>query len=182
MSILEKEQRLIIFGDLKNFIDKDHNLKSVKQFILESLANASGMDKADFSQDVINYHLHSGSCVILLDALDEVCEDKRNEVQRTLLGYFCNENPNNEICITSRSRGFIGHNHTAEIYQIQPLIPKQIEDYINNFIKLGLFNKNDKNDFLKKSKPLMEKGFLSSCLVLSLLVSIFKAERALPDK
>jgi hypothetical protein len=181
MFLIGQEERLVIYGDLKNFIDHDGNIKPVIQFFRESMVSMSGMNHADFSDEFIQYYLDSGLCIILLDALDEVKEDKRNDVHLTVLSFLSCHNPNNKICITSRDRGFIKMNDDCFLYYIQPLSLAQIRLYIDNIINLRKFDPSDKIDFMKRTKPLIEKGFLRSFLILSLLVRIYKAERALPD-
>ena len=57
----------------------------------------------------------------------------------------------------------------------------QIETYVDNIIKLGRFDSSDKEMFLEQSSILVDKGFLNSFLVLSLLINIYKAERELPE-
>ena len=48
-----------------------------------------------------------GRCIILLDALDEVDKERRQELHSHVIHYFKNQNPNNKVCITSRARGFL---------------------------------------------------------------------------
>ena len=97
-----------------------------------------------------------------------------------LIAYFKNQNPNNKICITSRNRGFIPEKD-VEVFDILPLDRIQIETYVDNIIKLGRFDAKDKGAFLEQSSILVNKGFLNSFLVLSLLINIYKAERELPE-
>ena len=121
-----------------------------------------------------------GRCLILLDALDEVEKQKREELHKRIIAYFKNQNPNNRICITSRNRGFIPEKD-VEVFDILPLDRVQIESYVDNIIKLGRFDAKDKKTFLEQSSVLVDKGFLNSFLVLSLLINIYKAERELPE-
>lgn len=121
-----------------------------------------------------------GRCIILLDALDEVEKDKRDNLHELVVNYFKNQNPNNKVCITSRARGFLPEKD-IEVFEIEPLDAIQIETYVDNIIRLGKFDKEDKEAFLGQTKILVDKGFLSSFLVLSLLINIYKAERELPE-
>lgn len=68
-----------------------------------------------------------------------------------------------------------------EVFDILPLDRIQIETYVDNIIKLGRFDAKDKKAFLEQSSILVNKGFLNSFLVLSLLINIYKAERELPE-
>ncbi|HEX2946037.1 MAG TPA: hypothetical protein VHT96_08775, partial [Clostridia bacterium] len=85
-----------------------------------------------------------------------------------------------KICITSRNRGFIPEKE-VEVFDIAPLDRTQIETYVDKIIHLGKFDIKDKASFLKQTKILVEKGFLNSFLILSLLINIYKAERELPE-
>ena len=59
----------------------------------------------------------------------------------------------------------------VEVFDILPLDRTQIESYVDNIIKLGRFDSKDKKAFLEQSNVLVEKGFLNSFLVLSLLIN-----------
>lgn len=179
-NFLNSEDYLIIRGDLKSYRFKDDNPESVLDFLQNSMINETLMDEKDLSKEMIKYYLDSGRCLILLDALDEVEKNKRDKLHRKIVNYFETKNPNNKICITSRSRGFIQQNDHI-VYEILPLNRDQIECYVNNIIELGKFEKNDKNIFLNQANELIMKNFLNSFLILSLLVNIFKAERELPE-
>jgi hypothetical protein len=50
----------------------------------------------------------------------------------------------------------------------------QIQTYVDNIIKLGKFDKSDRESFLQQTQILVNKGFLNSFLVLSLLINIYK--------
>lgn len=67
------------------------------------------------------------------------------------------------------------------MFEIEPLDRVQIQTYVDNIIKLGKFDKSDRESFLQQTQLLVDKGFLNSFLVLSLLINIYKAERELPE-
>lgn len=171
MNILNSNEYLVIYGDLKSFYAEGEQPISVIKFLQESMIKETLMDEKYLSADMIEYYLKMGRCLILLDALDEVEKRKREELHKKIVAYFKNQNPNNKVCITSRNRGFIPEND-VEVYDILPLDRVQIESYVDNIIKLGRFDANDKQLFLEQSSVLMEKGFLNSFLVLSLLINI----------
>lgn len=170
---------LVIYCDLKTYYTNgDINKKTVLDFLEESMINITGVEQ--ISKDMIDYYLKMGRCLILLDALDEVPKTKRNELHKKIVAYFSTCNPSNKICITSRSRGFIPQ-EKVDVMEILPLTFKDIEDYINKMIDLKKFKKSNKRKFLEQAKVLVDKNFLNNFLVLSLLVSIYKAEKALPE-
>ena len=180
MNILNSSEYLVIYGELKSFYAEGKQPNSVVSFLQNSMVKETMMDVKCFPTEMIDYYIKTGRCLILLDALDEVEKQKREELHKKIISYFKNQNPNNKICITSRNRGFIPEKD-VEVFDILPLDSFQIESYVDNIIKLGRFDKKDKDNFLKQSSALVEKGFLNSFLVLSLLLNIYKAERELPE-
>lgn len=180
MSFLSSSDYLVIHGDLKTFYSEMDGPISVVRFLQKSMMKETLIDDTVISLDLIEYYVKSGRCLVLLDALDEVEKQKRVELHKRIITFFRNQNPNNKICITSRDSGFIPEKD-VETYRICPLDKSQIEAYVDKIIKLKKFDKNDKNEFLCQSETLMEKGFLSSFLILSLLINIYKAERELPE-
>lgn len=179
-NFLNSEDYLIIRGDLKSYRFEGDNPESVLDFLQNSMINETLMDEKDLSKEMIKYYLDSGRCLILLDALDEVEKNKRARLHKKIVNYFETKNPNNKICITFRSRGFIQQNDHI-VYEILPLSEDQIECYVDNIIELGKFDSGDKDIFLNQANELIKKNFLNSFLVLSLLLNIFKAERELPE-
>lgn len=170
---------LVIYCDLKSFYNNGNdNGKTVLSFLHESIVNQFGIDY--ISTDIISYYLNRGRCIILLDALDEVKREVRADLHKKLVAFFAEENPNNLICITSRDRGFIPQKE-IEVFEILPLTEKDIEDYLEKMIKLGKFKRGDKVMFMKQASTLIQKRFLNNFLVLSLLVNIYKSEKALPE-
>lgn len=178
LNIFHANEYLVIYGELKAFYPNGSDSAiPVIEFLKESIKNSTLMD---VSSDFIEYYLNSGRCIILLDALDEVDKQKRNSLHESVVAFFKNQNPNNKICITSRDRGFIPEKN-VEVLKICPLNEEQIEKYVDKIIALQKFEKNDKEAFMNQTRILVEKGFLNSFLVLSLLINIYKAERELPE-
>lgn len=180
INILNSSEYLVIYGDLKSFYVEGEHPVSIIKFLQDSMVKETLMDEKNFSIDMIEYYIKMGRCLILLDALDEVEKQKREELHKKIITYFKNQNPNNRVCITSRNRGFIPEKD-VEAFDILPLDRVQIEHYVDNIIKLGRFDAKDKKTFLDQSSVLVNKGFLNSFLVLSLLINIYKAERELPE-
>lgn len=178
LNIFHSHEYIVIYGELKSFYPNGSDTAiSVVEFLKESIKTSTLMD---VTTDFIEHYLDAGRCIILLDALDEVEKSKRVSLHESVVAYFKSQNPNNKICITSRDRGFIPERN-VEVFKICPLNEEQIEKYVDKIIALGKFEKADKEPFMKQSAILVRKGFLNSFLVLSLLISIYKAERELPE-
>lgn len=176
-----KDEYLVIYCDLKTFYSNgEANKKSICDFLQESIINQTGIGSDEITKEFISYFINRGRCLILFDALDEVPKDKREELHRKIISFFSIYNPNNKICITSRSRGFFPKDNIDIIY-IEPLTMKQINDYLDKMIMLGILKSEDKELFMKHARTLIQQGFLDNFLILSLLISIFKAEKNLPN-
>jgi hypothetical protein len=181
-NIPDSQDHLVIYGEIKKFIEPNsYRQKSMLEFLQESMIASTGIDGQRLSKEFIQYYLDLGRCIILLDALDEVDKSRRRDLHETMIAFFNNSNPNNKICITSRDRGFIPIGDKTSCFKILPLERRQIEKYVDNIIRLKKFAESDKKSFLKQADKLIEKRFLNSFLVLSLLINIYKAERELPE-
>lgn len=181
LNLFHSQEYLVIYGELKMFFPNNAETPiSVKEFLQNSIKTSTLLDEEKITYDFIEHYLSIGRCIILLDALDEVDKEKRNALHESIISFFKNQNPNNKICITSRNRGFIPEKD-IEVFSICPLNNIQIETYVDKIIRLGKFEKTDKSAFMKQTAVLVEKGFLNSFLVLSLLINIYKAERELPE-
>lgn len=172
---------LFIYCDLKAFYSRGKvNKKSILDFLQETMISITGMDEDEISKKFVKYYLDLGRCVVLLDALDEVPKEFREELHKKLLAFFSECNPNNKICITSRDRGFLPKENIV-VLEICPLTTRDIEKYLDKMIALKKFKKDDKKNFLEQAQILIEKGFLNNFLALSLLVSIYRSENKLPE-
>lgn len=181
LNIVDSNEYIVIYGELKNFfMNNTSDAMSVIDFLQSSMQRETLIDDSIISKKLINYYLERGRCIILLDALDEVDKDKRELLHSHVINFFRHQNLNNKVCITSRARGFLPEKD-IEVIEIEPLHKVQIQTYIDNIIKLGKFDSNDKKAFLQQTQVLVEKGFLNSFLVLSLLINIYKAETELPE-
>lgn len=181
LNIVDSNEYMIIYGELKNFFaNNTSDAMPVIDFLQGSMKRETLIEDSRVSIELINYYLKRGRCIILLDALDEVDKERRQELHSHVINFFRHQNLNNKVCITSRARGFLPEKD-IEVLEIEPLDGLQIQTYVDNIIKLGKFDKNDREAFLRQTQILVEKGFLNSFLVLSLLINIYKAERELPE-
>jgi hypothetical protein len=180
LNIIAPEEYMVIYGELKNFINEKGNVMPVVDYLQECMKKETLLDESVVSKELIRYYLKLGRCIVLLDALDEVGKDKRQELHSHVINFFKGQNPNNKVCITSRTRGFIPEKNIIE-FSIEPLDAKQISAYVDKIIELGKFDKSDRENFMKQSSLLVKKNFLNSFLMLSLLINIYKAERELPE-
>ena len=175
----DKKPYLIIRGDIKRLINNDGTFKSMSDYLRESFTSGCLHDESELHPDFLMKCLKAGRCLVLLDALDEVASDQRNELHRLVINYFRATHPNNKVCVTSRERGFIPLENIT-CFNIQPIDVAHVEEYVDNFIKLGKFDNEDKVRFLEQSSELVLEGFVKGFLTLSLLMAIYKGEQELP--
>lgn len=182
LNVNGSNEHLVIYCDLKTFYTRGKSSKkSIPDFLQESMIAITGIDEEKISKDFIQYYLDMGRCIVLLDALDEVPKEKREELHKKIVAFFTTfTNPNNKICITSRDRGFLPQGD-IEVFEICPLTTKDIEEYLDKMIVLKKFKKDDKKHFMDQAQILIEKNFLNNFLALSLLVSIYRSENKLPE-
>ena len=181
LELFHSEEYLVIYGELKMFYPNNADSPiSVKEFLQNSMKTSTLMDETKISMEFIEYYLKLGRCIILFDALDEVEKHKREKIHESIISFFKNQNPNNKVCITSRNRGFIPEKD-IKAFSIAPLDNDQIAEYVDKIIALGKFEKDDEETFMEQAQVLIDKGFLNSFLILSLLINIYKAERELPE-
>lgn len=174
-----KKPRLIIRGDIKRLIRSDGTFRPMEEYLEECFTNGSLKRSSSVFPDFLSKCLMEGRCLVLLDALDEVGNDQRNELHNLIVSYFEDTYPENKVCITSRERGFIPRKNITCFY-IRPITFYDVQEYVECFIKLNKFATEEKERFFEQAKNLVEKGFIKGFLTLSLLLVIYKNEEELP--
>ena len=175
----DEKPLLIIRGDIKKIIRNDGTFKPMSEFLEECFINGSLKDPNELYAGFLNKCLSAGRCLVLLDALDEVGNDQRNELHNLIISYFEDTFPNNKVCITSRERGFIPRENITCFY-IRPVTKYDVNEYVDLFIKLKKFNSDEKEKFISQASNLVDRGFIKGFLTLSLLLAIYKNEEDLP--
>ena len=175
----DKHPLLVIYGDLKRLIRPDGSLRPMTEFLEECFTNGSLRKSNEVYPNFLAMCLKMGRCLILLDALDEVSNDKRAELHSLVLTYFTETYPDNKVCITSRNRGFIP-DPQAMCVSIRPLTVRAVEEYVDKFVALDKFPLEEKSRFIEQAAVLVEKEFVKGFLTLSLLLAIYKNEQELP--
>lgn len=170
---------LIIRGDLKRMIQSDGMFKPMYQYLEECFVHACLQKPDEFYPRFLEYCLKAGRCLVLLDALDEVGNDQRNELHQRVISYFQEVAPGNKVCITSRDRGFIPAEHIT-YFNICAIKTQDVAEYVDRFIRLEIFPQEEKERFIAQAEKLVKKGFITGFLTLSLLLAIYKNEQELP--
>lgn len=175
----QENPALIIRGDLKRMIRPDGTFRPMLEYLSECFTNGSLQSPEELPPGFLQRCLQAGRCLILLDALDEVGNDQRNELHRLVISYFRGSGTKNKVCITSRDRGFIPEEKIFCL-SIQPITEKDVREYVDRFIALDKFQESERERFIKQASSLVDKGFVKGFLTLSLLMAIYKNEQELP--
>lgn len=170
-----------IYCDLKNYqlFGNGRADYSILEFLYDSMKYETLIGSEITIEGVAN-ELEVGNCLIIFDALDEVSSNIRDELHMKIIAFFTNENLSNKILITSRSRGFIPYtNCVVEIKDMNMHLAKLYVEKISGNKKFN-FDKKDVKNFLEQADVLIKNNFLSSFLMLSLVVNVYKSEQELP--
>lgn len=169
---------LIIKGDIKRLIRPDGSFQSMDEYLEKCFINGSLQRPENIDPAFLKKCLKAGRCLVLLDALDEVGNDLRNELHHLIISYFENTYPGNKVCITSRERGFIPCK-SVKCYYIRAITSEDVKEYVARFIGLNKFGANEA-EFIDQAESLIKKGFVKGFLTLSLLMAIYRNEEELP--
>jgi hypothetical protein len=175
--VYDTSRYLVVFCDLKAIL-KAGEQTPVVEFLQHEMLKATG---ENLPLEFIQQFIDNGRCIVLLDAVDELPSEHREEVMKMLMAFWESENPGNKVCITSRSKDYIPLNERCEVFEISELWRHHIVDYIRKLVALDIFNDEDCADFVNQAGHLADNGFLRSFLILSLLVGIYKGEKTLPS-
>lgn len=181
MSFMDSRKYLVILCDMKAYFSNgSDSKKSIPDFLQESMISVTGIDEGELSRAFVLNYLRLGRCLVLMDALDEVPKNQRQSLHKKIITYFKTAHPGNKVCITSRSRGFLPQKD-IEVFSIPELKKEDISAYIDKMIALNRFSSQNKQAFMSQAEMLIDKHFLTSFLILSLLINIYKAEKKLPE-
>lgn len=172
------DQMVPIYCDLKRFAEaiKKNMSYTITEFLVDSMKYDSSIK--EINMEFLNFLLNKGQCLILFDALDEVDSFERTNIHSIIVNFFESVNNNNKVCITSRERGFIPK--TDITLRVNPVDKVSIEAYIDKLIKIKKFKSDYKEKFVSECQKLIDKRFIESFLMLSLLVNVYKSERKMP--
>lgn len=159
------QQLIPIFITLKNLLKKN---ESLQQFIINQF------DVCGFQNDYklfVEWLLLQGKCLVLFDGLDEVDEEREDELIKEIRAF---SNKPNRIVLTYR----IGTNH----YNFEQFTEVEIDDFDDKQIKTfiaGWFGTNTEkiNICLEKlhKEDMRVKGLVSIPLLLTLLCIAFES-------
>lgn len=142
-------------------------------------------------RELLERHLAEGSCLVLLDGLDEVDAQEREEVLRWLEGFVARY-PANRYVVSSRQVGYPGFALQGRVEVVLgPFKEEQIRRYVTAFNRAYLCWESGSPDDAgadRESKKLLDallgnarlRGLASNPFLLSSLVLIHRAEGQLP--
>nr|WP_279239750.1 HEAT repeat domain-containing protein [Scytonema sp. UIC 10036] len=186
-----KEERESLENNLKNIEDVTFPLflklselaeltkevtATVIEAILKLIEGKCGKTLATF-KSLLEDKLQTGKCLLLLDALDEVTNEYRNQLSEKLNDFLRNY-PCQIIC-TSRIVGYVGFVNKAQEIEIVPFSQKKIDEYIETWFKNAAVYLN--NDSVSASELIRElrnkpqvRGLAQNPLLLSLICCLYQ--------
>ncbi len=184
LSIAHAEKEKLKNGNIDDiilpiFIRLDYLSKSEKEVVEDVVDYVQKEYKS--SKDIIDLlrkKMDDGKCLLLLDALDEVPGDRRNDLSEKL-NRFTRNSPCPIIC-TSRIVGY-GAPLLADAKEVEivPFSQKQIGEYIRTWFKIAVGHIGDETvtdeKLIKelKDKPQVQ-GLAQNPLLLSLICSLYQ--------
>jgi len=173
-----------LFFRLSEFADTDAEIAET----IPRLLQRNYPDTAPTILPLIAEKLKNGTCLLLLDALDEVPQEQRNPLSEKL-NRFARHYPSCPIIVTSRIVGYGGGIlHDAKEVEIVPFSRKQIEQYIEIWFKNiegakdsplegGQGGVPDAKGLIRElqQKPQI-RGLAQNPLLLSLLCSLYQED------
>ena len=145
--------------------------------------------KVDFigAEKLLAEYLDRGSCLVILDALDEIpTQSIRNKV-RDEIGSFCDIYYLNRFIITTREAGYL-RNRFDETFlhiRINQFTDEQIQQYSRNWFKSNYTTK-DFDEFWTRFYQEVERArcqnLIRNPIILILALVIFDVEKNLPNR
>lgn len=147
----------------------------VNELLLEAL-DKYGINS---NKDKLDVYLSSGKFVLLLDAFDEIDPTLAQQALGEIEYLADKYNESTQIIITSRPSADIQYSSRFRVCKLQPLKPS---DHLP-FLKTICSDKNQAEDLAKviSSSPADVKSLLTSPLMLTLLVMLYKSIQTVPD-
>lgn len=133
----------------------------------------------EVSDELFNYYAESGKLVILLDGFDEIDESLVNGVI-TRLEAWSLQYPQMQFIVTSRPGGEIQKSNCFSVLMLAPLGADEHRPFL---AKIGVKGKElDNLMFAIDRSPMEIKGFLTTPLLLTLLVLVYQSEQVIPNE
>ena len=164
-------QRIPLFFELRRIEGSETLEENIKKLLAN--LNFEAID------DIYDFLLNSGKLVLLLDGFDEIPSDKVSRIIFELED-LSQKYENLKIIITSRPDSGIEQSAYFRVYRLAPLQPKDIPGFLSKII-----DNKEKRAALNKAiedSTSNIKGLLTTPLMLTLLVLVYKSENKIPEQ
>lgn len=168
---LSQGSRIPVFLELRRL----EQGRSLRSFIYDGLRNLG----FNIDNQLFYFYVHSGKFLFLLDAFDELDKDLVTSAIDELEG-FAQTYPQLQILVTSRPDSGIERSTHFRVYKLAPLT----ENDHRAFLEKILPEKQKVSEILKAIKQNSGKigSLLTTPLMMTLLVIIYKAEQSIPNE
>ncbi len=164
-------QRIPLFLELRH-LSSERTLKKALYDVFESL-------DFEINDDLFSYYAESGSIVALLDEFDELEEGLVAEVIRQLEEWSVRF-PRFQFFVTSRPSGEIQKSASFKVLTLSPLQPADYRPFMD---KIGVEPSLRDLTLAAIARSSADiKGLISSPLLLTLLILVYKNEGNIPDE
>ncbi|MDH0290566.1 NACHT domain-containing protein [Pseudomonas sp. GD04087] len=131
------------------------------------------------SQESVDFLYSSGKIVLLLDGFDEISSEKVSKIINEIEG-LSEKYPELKIVISSRPDSGIERSPYFRVYKLSPLQQEEIPDFLSK-----ISNNKEKctelSEAIKRS-PSNIKELLTTPLMVTLLVLVYRAENKIPEQ
>lgn len=125
--------RFPVFLELKQLAAANFEHRSLEDLLFHKVIAAAAKPRNDAERDALNQHFHTlleqGRVAIFLDGLDEISGECFRDLQQKITDFLYSTYSKNTVIISTRPFA-LRQLGDAKMMEIQPLSPRQIEQFI----------------------------------------------------
>ncbi len=157
------------------------NLNDFNGTITDYIYKSIFKNKLAPNKNILERLLSTGNFLFLLDGYDEIYSNQKNKISSDI-EEFVDVYSKNYFIITSRPGANVESFQRFDNFQVEPLLPKKIKDFIQLQLKVAENTEAAQRIFTVIDKPENKdyRAYLSSPLLLSMFIFTFNAYPELP--
>jgi len=159
------------------------NLNDLNITIFDYISNILTKNKLAKSEKILDRIVKEGNFIFLFDGYDEIFSDNKNKITNEI-EELVDTYPNNAFVVTSRPGANAESLQRFENYFVQPLNPKQVNEFVNM-----QFKNHENKDSIGKIITVIEKpenkdylDYFTNPLLLSMFIFTFGSHPEIPRK
>lgn len=174
LSSIKELYKIPIIVELRNLNDFNG---TITEYIYKSVFR----NKLAPNNQILERLLTSGNFLFLFDGYDEIYSEQKNKISVDIED-FVDTYSKNTFIITSRPGANVEALQRFDAFQVEPLIPKQVREFVQLQLKVA-----ENTDAIQRIMTVIEKpenkdyrAYLSSPLLLSMFIFTFNSYPELP--